>query len=465
MYIEIPLKCIAKLPDIQYNKYTFIMISKRQLRAMTEKGKLIPEGYMTRLLDRVLSERLDQVGAVEVTGTMWCGKTWTSTAYGNSITRIGLTPARLAAEADPSTALIGEKPHVIDEWQDVPAIWDEVRMRIDETGGKPGQFILTGSSQPQKENVHHSGAGRISKLHMRTMSLQESGRSGATVSLAGLFRGEFEPQLVQQKLFPIAEWICQGGWPSLIQNRITDSAALLDSYFDALCEVNIPRKGLNGAEARNVLQALARNLGSAPRWYTIAADARFDQPEERSAANKAAVYVEALRELYVVEEVCGWDAPIRSRSRLRTKPKYYFADPSLAARLLNVTPERIVEDGQLFGVLFESLCIHELSVYASVLPGIGTSPVYYYRDSDGLEADAVIELRDGRWAAFEIKLGENKFGEGAASLNRLKAKIARNPAARNPEPVFMAVLVGAGEYARYDKETGVYIIPVSALGA
>lgn len=426
-----------------------------------KKGKLLPEGYMPRLLDHVLSERLDQAGAVEVTGTMWCGKTWTSTAFGNSITRIGLTPARLAAEADPATALIGETPHVIDEWQDVPAIWDEVRMQVDETAGKPGQFILTGSAQPNKEKVHHSGAGRISRLHMRTMSLQESGRSSGKVSLAGLFRGEFEPQLVQQKLLPLAEWICQGGWPSLIHNGITDSSVLLDSYLDALFEVNIPRKGLKGAESRNVMQALARNLGSAPRWYTVAADARFDQPEKKAVAEKAAAHVGALKELYVVEEVCGWDAPIRSKSRLRTKPKYYFADPSLAARMLNVTAQRILEDGQLFGVLFESLCIHELSVYASVLPGAN---VFYYRDSDGLEADAVIELRDGRWAAFEIKLGENRFREAAASLKRLKDKVALNPAAENPEPVFTAVLVGAGEYARYDKETGIYIIPITALG-
>lgn len=426
-----------------------------------KKGKLLPEGYMPRLLDHVLSERLDQAGAMEVTGTMWCGKTWTSTAFGNSITRIGLTPARLAAEADPATALIGETPHVIDEWQDVPAIWDEVRMQVDETAGKPGQFILTGSAQPNKEKVHHSGAGRISRLHMRTMSLQESGRSSGKVSLAGLFRGEFEPQLVQQKLLPLAEWICQGGWPSLIHNGITDSSVLLDSYLDALFEVNIPRKGLKGAESRNVMQALARNLGSAPRWYTVAADARFDQPEKKAVAEKAAAHVGALKELYVVEEVCGWDAPIRSKSRLRTKPKYYFADPSLAARMLNVTAQRILEDGQLFGVLFESLCIHELSVYASVLPGAN---VFYYRDSDGLEADAVIELRDGRWAAFEIKLGENRFREAAASLKRLKDKVALNPAAENPEPVFTAVLVGAGEYARYDKETGIYIIPITALG-
>ena len=230
-------------------------------------------------------------------------------------------------------------------------------------------------------------------------------------------------------------------------------------------DINIPKKGLNGSESRNIALALARNLGSAPRQYTLAADARFYAPEGKTAANKVASHVAALRDLYVLEEICGWDAPIRSKNRLRIKPKYYFADSSLAAGLLNVRPERLVQDGQLFGVLFKSLCIHDLCIYASVLPETKADPVRYYRDADGLETDAVIELRDGRWAAFEIKLGDNRFGEAAASLLRLKKKIALNPAAENPEPEFMAVLVGAGEYARRDKETGIYIIPITALGA
>ena len=428
-------------------------------------GKLRPEGYIPRIVDQELARRLDYTGAVEVAGTMWCGKTWTSMAFGESITRVGLQTVRMAAEADPTMALIGRQPHVIDEWQDVPSIWDAVRMRIDERAGTPGQFILTGSAQPNKYLVHHSGAGRISKLHMRTMSLAETGQSTAAISLAGLFRGEFEPQLVQQTLMPLAESICRGGWPSLIGNRIHDSSLFLNSYFDALFDVNIPRKGLKGPEARRVSQALARNLGSAVTLSTIAADAQFELDNPKSAAAKAASYVDVLQELYVVEAISGWDAPIRSKSRLRVKPKYMFADPSLAANLLNVTPERLMQDGQLFGVLFETLCLHDLLVYASVLPDAGLQPVHYYRDSDGLEADAIIELRDGRWAAIEIKLGENKANEAAATLRRLKDKIAANPAARNPDPSVMAVIVGAGEYARFDREKGIYIIPVTALGA
>ena len=428
------------------------------------QGRLKPEGYLPRLMDRELSQRLDLFGAVEVAGTMWCGKTWTSMAYGESIARVGLQAVRNAAEADPQTALLGSRPHVIDEWQDVPAIWDEVRSVVDSMGGKPGQFILTGSSQPNKEMTHHSGAGRISKIHMRTMSLQETGESSGKVSLAGLFRNEFEPLHVQQRLAPLADILCRGGWPAIIANHVKDATPFLSSYFDALFESSIPRKGLSGQEAKRITQSLARNMGSAVTLATLAADSGFDETTAKSAANKASAYIQALEELYVIEAIKGWDAPIRSKSRLRTKPKYYFADPSLAANLLSVTPDRLLQDGQLFGILFESLCMHDLAVYASVLPEAASDSLHYYRDSDGLETDAVLELRDGRWAAFEIKLGENKLDEAAKSLNRLKDKIAVNPAARNPLPVFLAVLVGAGEYARYDKEKGVYIIPITALG-
>ena len=428
-----------------------------------EYGQLKPRGYMPRIVDGQLSHMLETFGAVEVAGTMWCGKTWTSLAYGESVTRIGLAGPRTTAEADPSMALLGARPHVIDEWQDVPAIWDEVRAAVDASGNAPGSFVLTGSSEPRKDRVHHSGAGRIAKLRMRTMTLSELGISSGAVSLAGLFEGRFEPQLVQQPLLPLAHVVCKGGWPALA-GRDVGSAEYLDAYFDALFGVSIPRKGLSGLESRRVALSLARNLGTAAKLATIATDAHLGEADSKSAANKAAAHIAALEELYVVEQVTGWDAPIRSKTRLRTKPKRYFADPSLAASLLQVTPERLLQDGQLFGLLFESLCMHDLSVYASALEGAQADPVHYYRDSDGLEVDAVIELRDGRWAAFEVKLGENQVESAAASLNRLARKVAANPAARNPAPEFLAVVVGAGEYARFDRELGVYVLPITCLG-
>ena len=427
-------------------------------------GQLKPDGYIPRIADVQLERMLATFGAVEVAGAMWCGKTWTSLAFGQSVTRIGLAGPRTSAEADPSTALLGARPHVIDEWQDVPAIWDEVRAAVDTSGNEPGSFVLTGSSEPRKEMVHHSGAGRIAKLRMRTMTRAEMGLSSGAVSLAGLFEGHFEPQLVQQSLAPLADIICKGGWPALAGRNVS-SAEYLDAYFDALFSVSIPRRGLSGQESRRVALSLARNLGTAAKLSTVASDAGLGEADSKSATNRAAAHIAALQDLYVVERLTGWDAPIRSKTRLRTKPKRYFADPSLAASLLQVSPSRLVSDGQLFGLLFESLCIHDLAVYASALPGATADPLHYYRDSDGLEVDAVVEMRDGRWAAFEVKLGESQVESAAASLNRLARKVAANPAARNPKPEFLAVVVGAGEYARFDKELGVYILPITCLGA
>jgi len=230
-------------------------------------GQLKPDGYIPRIADRQLERALATFGAVEVAGTMWCGKTWTSLAFGQSVTRIGLAGPRTAAEADPGTALLGARPHVIDEWQDVPAIWDEVRAAVDASGNEPGSFILTGSSEPRKGLVHHSGAGRIGKLRMRTMTLAEMGLSSGAVSLAGLFGGCFEPQLVQQSLAPLADVVCKGGWPALA-GRDVQSSEYLDAYFDALFSVSIPRRGLSGQESRRVALSLARNLGTAAKLST-----------------------------------------------------------------------------------------------------------------------------------------------------------------------------------------------------
>lgn len=426
-------------------------------------GTLKPDGYVGRIVDARLERLLDLFGAVEVAGTMWCGKTWTSLSFSQSVTRIGQSGPRLAAEADPSTALIGERPHLVDEWQDVPAIWDEVRATVDADAAAPGAFILTGSSEPNKEMVHHSGAGRIAKLRMSTMTLQETGLSSGSVSLRGLFDGKFEPQLVQQKLEPLAHAICKGGWPALVK-RETVAPEYLDSYFEALFEVSIPRKGLSGGESRNVALSLARNLGTAAKLATIADDAQFAAQNSKTATDRVAAHIAALEDLFVIELLRGWDAPIRSKSRLRTKPKRYFADPSLAASLLQATPERLLGDGQLFGLLFESLAIHDLTVYARSIAGASSEPLYYYRDSDGLEVDAIIELRDGRWAPVEVKLGDSKVCEAFESIERLRKKVAANPAARNPKPAFSLVVVGAGEFARYDKDADVYVVPLTALG-
>ena len=406
---------------------------------------------------------LETFDAVEVAGPMWCGKTWSSFAFGESVTRVGRESVRRAVEADPGIALVGTAPHVIDEWQDVAQIWDVVRDDVDANAGRTGSYILTGSSTPSKMAVHHSGAGRIARMRITTMTLAEMGLSSGSVSLAGLFEGRFEPCSVQQHLAPLADVVCMGGWPALLHADASVAAEYVDAYLDALFDASIPKRGLNGDESRRVATSLARNMGNAVTLATVAADA-FPGEARAYSEKKCREHIAALEALYIVESVHGWDAPIRSKSRLRMKPKRYFADPSLAAALLGVQPSRLLEDGQLFGVLFESLCLHDLAAYAAALPRAPKTPLHYYRDSDGLEVDAIVELRDGRWAAFEVKLGEAKSDEAVRSLHRLKEKIALNPAARNPEPEFMAVIVGAGEFARYDSREDVYVIPITALG-
>ncbi|WP_165055107.1 MULTISPECIES: ATP-binding protein [unclassified Adlercreutzia] len=427
-----------------------------------EQGSLKPKKYMPRLVDRLLSRALDDFGAVEVYGPMWCGKTWTSLSFGRSVTRLAEPDVRRVAEADPSIALLGDRPHVIDEWQDVPSVWDAVRNFVDDSGGEAGLFILTGSSSLKRDAVAHSGAGRILRVPMSTMTLAETGESSGKVSLSGLFEGRFEPQLVQQKLPELASIICRGGWPALQGKSKRAATAYIDSYFDAVFDVNIPKRGLGGQIARRVALSLARNVGTSAKLETIAEDVFSERPTD-AMKNAVSEYITAFERLYLIRPIRGWDAPIRSKSRLRVKPKRYFSDPSLAANLLRTNDTRLLEDGQLFGILFESLCMHDLSAYASLLPEAPRDALHYYRDSDGLEVDAVIELRDGRWAAFEVKLGEAGVDAGIDALLRLKRKVSLNPAARNPSPEFLAVLTGAGEVARYDKEAGAYVIPVTAL--
>lgn len=420
-----------------------------------------PDDYIPRLVDDKIERYLTLFGGVEVRGTRWSGKSWTSQAFGNTVNRVDLNPELY--RADPQLALLGEPPVVIDEWQDAPAIWNYARHSIDDQARDHGRYILTGSSTPPDDEDRHSGAGRIGRVAMRTMSLAETGESQKSVSLSGLFRGEFQSARSDMGLAELSEIICRGGWPSLQNGPTDDAQEVIASYLDAMIDVSMPKAGKNPDLARRIATSLARNVATSAKLATIALDAAKDgsAPSEGTVSS----YLEEFSRNYFIEELSGWDAPVRAKSRLRTKPKRYFADPSLAASLLNVDSERLCGDQQLFGLLFESLCIHDLSVYAEVMPDAGSNPLRYYSDADGLEVDAVIELRDGRWAGIEIKLGENKVDEGVRNLKRLSKKVAANPAARNPTPTFMAVLLGKGSYAHYLDSEGVYVIPIECLGA
>jgi hypothetical protein len=427
-----------------------------------EYGSQKPRGYRPRFVDEVVARRLEDFGALEICGTRWCGKSWTAAAFAQSVTRVDEN-ARVIAD-DPLLALTGAAPHVVDEWQDVPAIWNAVRHAVDDSANAPGRYILTGSSTPPDgpSDVRHSGAGRIACVRMRTMTLLESGVAAGGVSLAGLFAGQFAPVKSDMGLAELAEAVCRGGWPALQGASLRRSRTAVEEYLDALFEVSMPKGGKNPVTARRLACSLARNLGTPVTLKTLAADAAAGDDAAVSEATVASYLAEFSRN-YFLDELPGWNAPVKAKSRLRTKPKRYLDDPSLAAALLSVGPDRLLEDGQLFGVLFESLCVRDLAVCVQLLEGSTPQSLRYYQDSDGLEVDVVIELADGRWAAVEVKLGESKADDAAANLVRLRNKIARNPAARNPEPAFLAVLVGRGAFARRRKEDGVYVIPIDTL--
>lgn len=429
---------------------------------MTDYGPLKRKEYRPRLVDVLMRKKLEQFGAIEVCGTRWCGKSWTAEAFARSFTHVDDNPEIYMEE--PDLALHGDAPHAIDEWQDVPRIWNRVRHAVDDSSNKPGQFILTGSSSPLDQETRHSGAGRIGRIRMHTMTLAELGVSSGTVSLAKLFEGEFDAQPSRLSLEELARIVCQGGWPALIDQPLDRAQATVDEYLSVLFDISMRGLGKDPQLSRRIALALARNVGTSSTLDTLAKDAAEDS-DSLPAAETVSSYLTGFALNYFIDELPGWDAPVRSRSRVRTKPKRYLDDPSMAASLLAVSPERLLQDGQLFGSLFESLCVHDIGVYASLLPGAQPQPIRYYADADGLEVDIVIELRDGRWAGLEVKLGEAKADQGAANLLRLRDKVRANPAARNPDPAFLAVVVGKGAFARQRKQDGVYILPIDTLTA
>ena len=425
-----------------------------------------PKEYKARLLDATLERRLKGFGAVEVAGTKFCGKTWTSMAHANSIVHIDDDAVKQMVETDASLALEGERVHVIDEWQDVPKIWDAVRREVDETGNEKGQFILTGSSTVDKSKVSHSGAGRIAKLHMRPMSLFESSDSDGCISLKELFEGKFKQQKVETDIRELARLICRGGWPASIGETEEVTQDLPAQYLTALFEVSAQKGDVDGRISRRLATSLARNIGKSVTYKTLYRDVFSEDVDRKDAAvfqQKLEPFLTFLKDQYAIEDLNGWDAPIKSKSRVRTKPKRSFVDPSLPASLLGMTPDRMLFEMQVFGTLFEELCLRDVRVYASAMQLLPEPLVCYYGDSDGLEVDIIIELADGRWGAFEVKLSDEKAEEAEKSLLRLKNKVAANKAARNPEPTFLAVLVGKAEFAR-KLPSGIFVIPITTLG-
>lgn len=426
-----------------------------------------PEGYMPRVADAQIERYLKAFGAVEIAGTKWCGKTWSALMQGASVSYVdeNLDLAR----ADPSMMLIGDRPHVIDEWQRVPAIWDCVRHEVDRARGTRGAFILTGSSTPAtrqgEQGPAHSGAGRIGRVRMSPMSLFESGESTGQISLEGLFAGEFTPCVAERDTVGLVEAACRGGWPEAVDMEVDAAQLIAREYVTAALGVSIPALGLDPDIARRLASSLARNLGQAATYKTIINDMFGAEENPLSVIDEGRVraYLDALKGMYIVEEVPGWAPPARDRKRFATKPKRYLADPSLACALLGMSPAALLADWQTFGLVFENMAVRDLSVYARALDLLDDVPVRYYRDDSGVEADAIVQLADGRWAAFEFKVSEDKVEKGVASLERMRRKVCENPRSQTRPPEFMAVITGVGEYAREVAE-GIVAVPIRLLG-
>ena len=424
---------------------------------------LIPEGYIPRVVDARIDKLLKAFGGLEVTGPKWCGKTWTASAHASSIDSL-MDPATLdAASIDPSLVLSGPEPHLVDEWQEVPELWDAVRAHIDANANRKGQIILTGSSIPKdRERIRHSGAGRIARIRMRPMTLFESRLVPGGVSFARLFEGEF-PQGVRAPagIVDIARWCCRGGWPSILGMDDEFALEIPMEYLRSVTEVNVPALGKDASVAFGLMKALAINTGRAATLKTLAADMQEDG-DAGHASTTVRTYLDVLEDLYLLEDLGGWEPPLRSKARVRVKPKHYYVDPSLPAALMGASPQTLLRDTQALGGLFETLVVRDIRTYLSVMPG-AANKLAYYRDEKGLEVDVIVELTDGRWGALEVKLFDSKADEATAGrLIDFKKKICSNPRAQVKEPSFLAIVVGKGDIA-YRRKDGVLIIPVAAM--
>ena len=431
---------------------------------MAKTNNLTPEGYRPRLVEKRLDSLMEAFGCVEITGPKWCGKTWTAMTRSASVTKLDDPSEREAAEMDPAIALLGDAPHLVDEWQEVPEIWDAARRFVDDSGNKRGTLLLTGSTDLKRDErgrVRHSGAGRIARLSMRPMALCESGESDASVSLKALFDGEpIAPARKETGLADVARWCCRGGWPANLGLSDEAAAETAAQYIRAVLDANVMEEGRSPATALALLRALAFNESQAVTYKTLARD--MAGGEEGPSDDTIAAYLDLFDRLKLVEGLRGWEPPMRSKARVRVKPKRYFCDPSLAAALLAATPGKLLHDAQTLGMLFENLVIRDLRVFLSTYAGIGND-VFYYRDEGGLEVDAIVEC-DGRWGAIEVKLSDTKADDGARSLLALRDKILANSVARNSEPAFLAVVVGRGSLA-FTRSDDVSVIPAALLGA
>ena len=419
------------------------------------------KNYKPRIIDNMIEEYLKAFGAVCIEGAKWCGKTWSSIYHSNSSIMIGNPEGNFQnkklAETAPSIALEGERPRLIDEWQEVPRLWDAVRYEVDKTAEK-GQFILTGSATPNHKGILHSGAGRIGKLRMRPMSLYESGDSTGDVSLRDLCNGNMKEKLTGEvDLRKIIEFIVRGGWPGNLNVPIERAGLLPESYINAILDDDVYR--IDGVKRdtnkmKLLLRSLARNESTTVTNKTLKKDIK-EIDDEDIDIDTVAAYLDIFTRLFILDNQKPFAENIRSSVKVKQSEKRHFVDPSLTCSLLKATPEKLLNDLNTLGFLFEALCERDLKIYAESF----RANVYHYQDYKDREIDAVVELENGDWCAFEIKLGANQIDEASENLLKIKDEIKKE---KGKAPKILCVICGLVN-AAYKRPDGVYVVPITAL--
>lgn len=417
--------------------------------------------YLPRIADEELERKLRSSAAVLIEGPKWCGKTSTGAKKAKSAIYIQNPDKRDSyrrmADTQPSLLLQGATPRLIDEWQTIPVIWDAVRFAADKRQ-EMQQFILTGSATPLDEDeIEHTGLGRIARMRMRPMSLWESGESTGQVSLKALFDGQQEMGMFENPMTipDLAYVMCRGGWPGTLKLKKNDALDVVFNYVDELIQVDVNKvdhSEKNPDRVRSVLRSYARNISTMTSATTIMQDVRANDISitDKTLSN----YLTVLRRLFVIEDVKAWQPSLRSKTGIRTSDKKHFVDTSIATAVLELTPESLLEDFNLFGFLFEDFCVRDIRAYIQPLRGT----VYHYRDNSNLEADMILRLHDGRWAAVEVKTGSKEIEEASKNLLNLAKQVDTSKIGM---PVFLMVLTG-GEFA-YRRDDGVYVIPIGCL--
>jgi predicted AAA+ superfamily ATPase len=415
-------------------------------------------GYRPRIADAELRDCLAAAGAVVIEGPKACGKTRLAQQLAASTVLLDVDlGARQALAVDPALVLAGLRPRLLDEWQVEPALWNQVRRAVDAVAA-PGQFLLTGSAVPADDAERHTGAGRFAFLRLRPMSLVESGAGQGGVSLAALLEGQ-PPSCADPGLgvADLAELVCRGGWPAQLERPLAAASRAARDYLEQVRQADVQRLDGRRRDPQRLgalLRSLGRNVATEVSLATLAADAGgADGPlDSRTVAD----HLQALERLMVLENQPAWRPHLRSKAALRQAPRRHFCDPSLAVAALGGSPDRLLKDLEWLGLLFESLVIRDLRVLAQALDG----EVFHYRDDYGIEVDAIVQLRDGRWGAIEVKLGQGQVEAAAAGLLRFRQQIDSR---RTGEPAFLAVVCGSG-YG-YRRADGIAVVPVGALGA